>query len=112
MRQMIKPEILELEKQAEVLRGQHKFAEAVEKIKQALDLDETFVRGHLTLAVLYHYLNEPEQSCRHGERACELEPNDPFNFTALSVTYQRAFEGTRNPEFIHKAEMAMARSRA
>lgn len=102
--------ILDLENEAEKLRGEGKHAEAIEKIKEALAIDESFTRGHLALAVLYHYTGDYEASCKHGERACELEPNDPFNFVALSVTYQRAFEGTRDPIYIQKAEMAKARN--
>jgi Flp pilus assembly protein TadD len=37
-------------------------------------------------------------------RACELEPNDAFSFTALSVTFQRAGK-------IQEAEDAMAHAR-
>ena len=106
---MTDPRILELENAAEKLRSEGKYAEAIEKIKEALEINEAFTRGHLALAVLYHYTQDYEASCKHGERACELEPNDPFNFVALSVTYQRAFEGTRDPIYIHKAEMAKAR---
>ncbi|MEZ6094811.1 MAG: tetratricopeptide repeat protein [Pirellulaceae bacterium] len=86
--------LLEFEKEAEKLRGEGKYAEAIDAIKKALEIDESFVRGHLALAVLYHNTNEHELSCQHAERACELEPNDAFNYAALSVTYQRAFEGT------------------
>ena len=46
-----------------------------------------------------------------AEKAVELEPGDPFNYSALSVTCQRAFEGTKDPIYIQKAEDAMARSR-
>jgi hypothetical protein len=48
----------------------------------------------------------------HGEKACQLESNDPFNYTALSVTYQRAWAGTQEQQFIAKAEEAMARAQA
>jgi hypothetical protein len=39
-----------------------------------------------------------------------LEPSDPFNFTALSVTYQRAWAGTQDQQYIAKAEDAMAKA--
>jgi hypothetical protein len=74
-------------------------------------LEPAFVRGHLALAVLYHHTGDHELAVQHAERACELEPGDSFNFAALSVTCQRAFEATRDPAWIHRAEMAMARSR-
>jgi Flp pilus assembly protein TadD len=48
----------------------------------------------------------------HAERACQLEPGDAFNYTALSVTYQRAWAGTQNSVYIAKAEDAMARAQS
>ena len=104
-------QLLELEKQADALRNEGKFDEAIAKMKEALDTDGDFVRGHLALSVLYHHVQDYEKSCYHGERAVEIEPNDTFNLSALSVTYQRAFEGTRDQVYIQKAEDAMARSR-
>ena len=47
----------------------------------------------------------------HARKACEIEPNDPFSYTALSVTYQRAFAGTNNMQYIRMAEDAMEQSR-
>jgi len=105
------PKVLELERTADKQRQQGEFTAAIDTITQALAIDEGFVRGHLSLAVLYHHTNEYELACKHAERACELEPGDTFNFAALSVTYQRAFEGTKDPIYIERAETAMARSR-
>lgn len=104
-------QLLELENQADQLRMDGKYDEAIAKLKQALEIDDNFVRGHLGLSVLYHHVGDYEKSCYHGERAVEIEPGDTFNLSALSVTYQRAFEGTRDPIYIQKAEEAMARSR-
>ncbi|MEM9409827.1 MAG: tetratricopeptide repeat protein, partial [Planctomycetota bacterium] len=104
-------QLLALEKEADALRIDGKYQEAVDKLKEALEIDQAFVRGHLGLSVLYHHLQDYEQSCAHGEKSVQLEPDDIFNWAALSVTYQRAFEGTRDPGYIQKAEEAMARSR-
>ena len=46
----------------------------------------------------------------HAEKAVELEPQDTFNWTALSTTYQRAFEATRDRQYIFRAEDAKARA--
>jgi tetratricopeptide (TPR) repeat protein len=107
----IDPRVLELEKAAESLRRAGDHPEAIKKINEALAIDPKFVRGHLALAVLYHHTGELELAVGHAERACEIEPGDSFNFAALSVTCQRAFEATRDPAWIHRAEAAMARSR-
>jgi tetratricopeptide (TPR) repeat protein len=102
--------IRELEQQAERLRAEGKFDEAIEKYNELLALDETFVRGQLAIAMLYQKTGEFEAAVRHGERAVELEPDDGLNFTALSIIYQRAFEATRDPMYIQKAEAAKARA--
>ena len=105
------PQVLALEKEAEKLRQDKQYEPAIEKIQQALAIDPSFVRGHLSLAVLYHLTGQYDKSCEHAEKACQLEPNDVFNYAALSVTYQRAYAGTGDQRFIRMAEDAMARSR-
>ena len=102
--------ILELENEADALRNEGKYKEAVDKTVEILGIDDTFARAHLTLAVLYDKTGEYEKACAHAEKACELEPNDSFNITALSVTYQRAFEGTQDRSYIEKAEIALAKA--
>ena len=102
-------QILALEQESEQLKTDGKFDEAIAKLHEALEIDPNFARGHLALSVLFHKTENYEKSCEHAEKAVELEPNDPFNMAALSVTYQRAFEGTRDPIYIQKAEAALAR---
>lgn len=100
----------QLESEATVLRNEGKYEEAIEKLKQALELDANFVLAHLGLAVLYHNIGDWANSVLHGEKAVEIEPEDQFNYSALSVTYQRAFEGTRDTTYIEKAEDAKAKA--
>lgn len=104
------PDIHELYAEGEKLKDDGKNEEAIEKFLEALQVDETFALPHFALAVLYGKTGDHEKAVKHGERACELDPNDPFSFTAMSVTYQRAFADTQNQEFIHKAELAMSRA--
>ncbi len=73
--------------------------------------DDTFVLAHLALARVFTKLGRHAEACQHGERACELEPTDSFNCTALSLTYQRAWAGTQDHLYITKAEDAMAKAR-
>ena len=98
--------------EAEKLKDDGKYQEAIAKYLEILGTDESFTLAHLALAVTYGKLGDFENAVKHGERACQLEPNDPFSFTAMSVTYQRAFAGTRDPEYIHLAEHAMAKAHA
>ena len=103
-------EAAQLESEATVLRNEGKYEEAIEKLKQALAIDENFVLAHLGLAVLYHNVGDWVNSVAHGEKAVEVEPDDQFNYSALSVTYQRAFEASRDTTYIQKAEEAKARA--
>lgn len=98
--------------EAEQLKEEGKYQEAIAKHLEILTNDDSFALAHLALAVAYGKIGDHENAIKHGQRACELEPNDPFSFTAMSVTYQRAFAGTRNTEYIHLAEHAMAKAHA
>ena len=101
---------LKLESEATQLRNEGKYEEAIAKLKEALAIEENFVLAHLGLAVLYHNVGDWANSVVHGEKAVEIEPEEQFNYSALSVTYQRAFEGTRDPIYIQKAEEAKAKA--
>ena len=100
----------ELYAEAEKLKDDGKYDESVAKLNEALAEDADHVLAHLTLAVVLGRLDRHEDAIKHGQRACELEPNDPFNFTAMSVTFQRAFAGTQNHQYIQLAEDAMAQA--
>ncbi|PHS12903.1 MAG: scaffolding protein [Blastopirellula sp.] len=102
-------EITQIYNEADKLKDAGQLDEAVAKFKEALAIDENNVLTHLALSVCYGKLAQHALSVEHAEKACELEPTDPFNFTALSVTYQRAFEGTRDEIYIQKAEEAKYR---
>lgn len=99
----ISPEVLELEQAAEALKNEGKQEEAIEKYLAAVTLDETFVRGHFALALLYSKTQQFEKSVEHGEKAYQHE-KDAVNAAFLSHIYQQAFEGTRDEKFIQKAE--------
>ncbi len=103
---------IEIYRQAEELKEQGDLEGAVARLQEVLEIDPNHVLAHLTLAHLYSRLGQHEPAVQHGEKACELEPDDAINFTALSVTYQRAFAGTQNMEFIRLAEEAMAKAQA
>ena len=45
----------------------------------------------------------PSKAIEHAVKVAELEPDDPFSFTALSVIYQRC---GRIPEAEHAKAMA------
>ena len=95
---------------AEKLKDEGNHEEAIAVLNDLLAQDEGHTLSHLALAVLYGKVNQHDKAIDHGRRACELDPNDAFGFTALSVTYQRAWQGTQRPEYIQLAEEAMAKA--
>ncbi len=101
-----------LYEEADKLKEQGQFEQAAEKLQQLLEQDETHVLAHMALAVTLGKLGKYDESVQHGQRACELEPDAAFNYTAMSVTYQRAYAGTQNAQYMQLAEDAMAKAAA
>jgi tetratricopeptide (TPR) repeat protein len=97
--------------EADKLKDAGKLEEAAAKLNEAIETDSNYVLAHAALAVVLQKLGRHEEAIQHAQKVCELEPDDPFSFTALSVTYQRAFAGTNNMQYIRMAEDAMERSR-
>jgi tetratricopeptide (TPR) repeat protein len=97
---------------AEKLKDSGDLEGAIAKLEDLLTQDSNHLLAHLTLAVLCGKVNKHDAAVQHAERACQLDPTDAFNFTALSVTYQRAYAGTGNMGFIRKAEDARDRAHA
>ena len=96
--------------EVEKLIDDEKFEDAITGLNEIVQADESFVLAHLALARVYTLTGQHDLAVQHAEKACELEPNESFNFTALSVTYQRAWAGTQEQAFITKAEDAMAKA--
>jgi Flp pilus assembly protein TadD len=97
--------------EADRLKDAGKLEEAVAKLNEALAADSNYSLAHSALAVILQKLGRHEEAINHARRVCELSPEDPFSFTALSVIYQRAFAGTQEQHYIRMAEDAMEQSR-
>jgi Tfp pilus assembly protein PilF len=93
----------ELYDQAADQRDQGDKEGAVTKLEEAVALDPAFALGHGMLAKLYADLAKTEEAIAHANKVVELEPDDAFSYTALSVIYQRC---GRIPEAEHAKAMA------
>ncbi|HWA97595.1 MAG TPA: scaffolding protein [Pirellulales bacterium] len=80
----------EIYAEAEKLKDAGQLDAAVEKLEGLIAQSPNFALAHSALAVYLGRLKRHPEAVQHALKACELEPNDPFSFTALSVTYQRA----------------------
>ena len=89
---------------AEGLKNSGQLAEAVAALEALVADEPGFALAHSALAAWCTRLDRHEEAIRHARKVCELEPNDPFSYTALSVACMR---GGR----IAEAEDALARSR-
>ena len=98
--------------EVEKLIDDEKFEDAISGLNEIVAADESFVLAHLALSRVYTKTGQHDLAIQHGEKAVELEPEESFNYTALSVTYQRAWAGTDEQQYITKAEDAMAKGQA
>jgi len=96
---------------ADQLKEQGDLEGAAAKLQEAIVADENYALAHSALAVVLQRLGQHDEAVKHAARVCELEAADPFSFTAMSVTYQRAYAGTNNTDYIRLAEEAMEQSR-
>jgi Flp pilus assembly protein TadD len=85
------------------LRDKGDKTDAIAKLEEAVTLDPGFAIGHGMLAKLYADLAESDKAITHAQKVVELEPDDAFSYTALSVIYQRC---GRIPEAEHAKAMA------
>lgn len=103
------PTVNELYNEAEKLKDAGQYPEAIAKLNEALKLDESHVLSHLALGVVLGKTGQHEAAVKHAERAVQLEPHDTYNYTMLSVVYQRAWAATQDQKYIQLAEEAKAR---
>ncbi len=89
---------------AEKLKDGGDLAAAVLAMEAVVADEPDFALAHSALGAWCTRLERHEEAVRHARRACELEPKDPFSYTALSVACMRA-------GLIAEAEDALARSR-
>ena len=89
---------------AEQLKDSGDVAAAVAALEAVVAEDPGYALAHSALAAWCTRLERHDDAVRHARRVCELEPNDPFSYTAMSVACMRAGR-------IAEAEDALARSR-
>jgi predicted Zn-dependent protease len=100
----------ELYKQSEQLRREGKLTEAAEKLNELLQAEPEHVLACMSLARLLCKAGKAVEAIPYSEKACQVEPNESFNWAALSQTYQQAFEVTQDRLYIFKAEEAKTKS--
>ena len=63
---------------------------AVAKLEELAASHPDFALAHAALAVFYGKLDRHSESVEEAQKVCELEPDDPFSFMAMSIVCQKA----------------------
>ena len=105
----------EVERYDEAIRLQEggQLDEAVAKLEQLVADHPEYALAHAALSVFYQRLNRDDEAVEHAGKVCELEPDDPFSYVAMSTICQKAgriAEAERALAQAHQAQMASYRS--
>ena len=76
--------------QAIELQQAGKLEEAVGALEQLLTEEPDYALAHAALSVFYGKMDRQAEAVEHARRVCELEPDDPFSFMAMSLICQKA----------------------
>ena len=79
----------EIYDEAVALKEQKNLDGAIAKLNDVLAIDANHVLRTRRWPINLQKAGRPEEAIRHAIRVTELEPDDPFSFTQLSVIYQR-----------------------
>jgi len=90
--------------QAIELQQRGKMQEAVGKLQEVLQQDPEYALAHAALGVFLGKMDRHDEALEHAGKVCQLEPDDPFSFVAMSLICQKA---GRLPE----AEQALMQAR-
>ena len=77
---------------------------AVGKLQELAGQAPDYALAHSALSVFLSKMEKYDDAIEHARRVCELEPEDPFSFVALSLVCQQAGR-------IMEAEQAMMQAR-
>ena len=89
---------------AEKLKSEGRLDEAVRSLEAVVAEHPDYALAHSAIAAWCTRLERHADAVAHARKVVELEPRDPFSYTALSVACMRAGR-------IQEAEEALARSR-
>jgi Flp pilus assembly protein TadD len=98
------PTVDQLYDEAIELQQAGKMEEAVGKLESLIVAHPDFALAHAALSVFYGKQGRQDDAVEHAQRVCELEPEDPFSYMAMSLICQRA---GRIPEAEQAMGMAM-----
>jgi len=79
---------------------------AVDKLHELLGQVPDYALAHSALSVFYDKLQQADKAVDHARKVCELEPEDPFSFMAMSLICQKAGRLKEAEEALMQARQA------
>ena len=76
--------------QAVELKEAGKLEAAISKLEELISEHPDHAMAHAGLSVYYGKLDRHKDAVEHAQKVCELEPDDPFSYIALSLVCQKA----------------------
>lgn len=95
--------------EAIALREKGEVIQAVEKLEALCRDFPDYALPHAALSMIYSRLDKYEESLNHAELVCELEPEDPFSFVAMSALAIKSGNHEAAEEALQKAQLAQLR---
>lgn len=95
-------EAIALKEKGDVLQA----VEILEKL--CVDFPD-YALPHAALSMIYCRLDQFQLSLDHAEMVCELEPEDPFSFVAMSALAIKCGNHAAAEEALQKAQLAQLR---
>jgi Flp pilus assembly protein TadD len=80
----------ELYDEAIRLQQQGNVEEAVGKLQEVVAEHPDYALAHAALSKFLSDLERHDQAVEHAQKVCELDPDDPFSFDAMSLICQKA----------------------
>ncbi len=96
----------ELYDEAIELQQQGKMEEAIAKLRQLAADEPAYALAYAALGVFMSRLDRHDEAIEHARKVCELEPQDPFSFVAMSLICQKAGNNSEAEQAMIAAQQA------
>ena len=80
--------------------------DAIQKLESLCTDFPDYALPHAALSMMYSKKENYAESLRHAAAVCELEPEDPFSFTAMSLLARQSGDKEAAEDALGKAQMA------
>ena len=84
---------------------------ALDRLQTLAKEEPNYALAHAALSVFYSKQEKYDEAIAHAQKVCELEPQDPFSFIALSLVCQKAGKVMEAEQALWQARQAQTSAR-